>query len=342
MRFSNLTTAMGAAATLAILGNLAAPAEAFLITNTSASWDNADLSNGITVGSEGVAAPSYSTDFREEDGVSQVRWGDAVDKGYWVEDIQWIEDGYWDQETVWKSKRVKGYYYNRRGKLKYGWHDEWYETTKDVWVDTSYEVDNSYWVDTSAENKSGLGFAGVKDLSIEEGALFNLGSLQHYNNTIWANGKDAKEVDFSLSLAFADLGIGTQEFDFSLNIDETNNQASAHSGGVCPYETEPGKGCSDQITWDFAIDAESSFTHAGEDYTLELVGFSADALRNNGVVNEFISQEAGTSEASLWAKIVKVEKPTEDVPEPAALLGLSTLGLYLVKSRRDKAAAEMA
>ncbi|MEO1403829.1 MAG: choice-of-anchor K domain-containing protein [Cyanobacteria bacterium J06635_1] len=321
MRFSRISAAITTAATLTVLGGLATPANAFLLTNTSASWDNARLLDGKVVGKSATNADfdNYEqaafadsndnyVDFIEENGVSQVRWGDPYYNHYTHADA--VEGGY---NGVWDY----GTYTNKYGYQYTDWHIDW------------------------TGNKSGLGFAGVNDKNLGIGQVFNLGALKHYNNTIWSNNRIANKVDFSLNLDFADAAIGSQTFDFSLNVDETANNASSHTGGVCPYQTDAGKGCSDKITWDFAVDAENKFTYNNEEYTLELVGFSENALSSN-IVNQFISQESGTSEANLWARLVKVEAQTEDVPEPTALLGLSALGLYLVKSRRDKAAVETA
>ena len=171
------------------------------------------------------------------------------------------------------------------------------------------------------------------------GKVFNIGTLKHYNNTIWLDGRDATKADFSLQLDFGDVGIGQQQFDFALSVEETDNQASAHDGGVCPYQTI-GAGCSDKITWDFALNAENSFEYEGEEYTLELVGFNDTADFDAGAVTDFISQEHGTSEAHMFARLVKLgdyTDETEQVPEPGMLLGLgaAAAGLF-AKARRQQ------
>ena len=64
----------------ATLGTIANPAEAFVITNTSGQWDNAQLSNGYLIGSDGYEArPWNNVIFQGEDNDSQVRWGNSVD-----------------------------------------------------------------------------------------------------------------------------------------------------------------------------------------------------------------------------------------------------------------------
>lgn len=322
MKLHRISSAAVAASSLAIMGAIATPANAFLLTNTSASWDNARLGNGKVVGQSATNAnfDDYEqaafdnrhdnyVEFIDRNGVSQVRWGDPAYNNY---DSSKAQDG--GHNYVWDY----GYSINSSGSYQYGWHR-----------------------DRTAQ-KSGLGFGGVTNKSIDVGQAFNIGSLLHYNNTIWGNDLIADKVDFSLDLGFAAAEIGTQSFNFSLNIDETRNDAGYHTDGVCPYQTDDGKGCSDSITWDFAVDETSTFSYEGEEYTLELVGFSPEAMDANNIVNQFISQESGTSEANLWAKIVRVPSAEEQIPEPAAILGLTTLGLYFAKSRRKKAVNEAA
>ncbi|MEA5463580.1 choice-of-anchor K domain-containing protein [Leptothoe sp. PORK10 BA2] len=318
MNKSNIRAALAIAAVISTMG--ATPSYAFTLARTSAIFDNAQLSNGKTVGKAATNSDfanyeqsviNYTNnhdgnyvEYIEVNGVSQVRWGDGV-----------------------YSNTNK----NFEGGDKFNWDYGWYQT---VDGNTSYQQG---WHKDYTAKKSGLGFDGIDNLNLTVGQIFNLGTLKHYNNTIWGDGRDAKKTDFSLLLDFGDTGIGQQKFDFALNIDETNNRASSHAGGVCPYETT-GTGCSDKITWDFALDSESSFEFKGKQYTLELVGFNDTANFDDGAVTDFISQESGTSEAHLFARLVKVrnDDDTEQIPEPGSLLGLGALGLLLSKARRQQ------
>ena len=291
------TTVMTAA-----LSTVANPADAFVIANTKGTWDNANISAGYTIGSDGYAArPWNDVIFQENGNDNQVRWGDSVYGSTQTWAYNWAD-------------RQAGYRYD------YGWYTDHNNQWVEGWHHTEFV--------SEYEKKSGLGFEGVSNLSIEAGDIFNVGSLTHFNQTIKLNGKDVKSTEFSLELDFGENTIGTQVFDFTLNVDETNNQQS-----VCPYETS-GYGCSDRITWDFAIDQENSFMHDGEEYTLELMGFSQQVAASS-LVTEFISNEKANNSANLFARLVKVDT-TQDIPEPASLLGIVGLGLFAVGSRRKK------
>ena len=316
MKPFNIRAALSIAAIISAAG--AAPGHAFTLTGTTAVFDNAQLQNGTTVGRAATnsdisnyeqAAFTKNSDnyveFFDYNGVNQVRWGDPVYDYYSYSKTQ--EAGH---------RRISdyGYYRTSNGSQYYGSHK-----------------------DRTAQ-KSGLGFKGTNNLSLDVGEVFNIGTLKHYNNTIWSDGRIATKTDFNLKLNFDDIGLGEQQFNFALNVDETSNSPGNHPGGSCPYETT-GYGCSDNITWDFAIDSENSFEFDEEQYTLELVGFNDTPDFDAGALTNFISQENGTSTASLFARIVKVEDEPEDpaaVPEPGALLGIGAMGLLLCKAYRQQ------
>ncbi|MFE4105605.1 THxN family PEP-CTERM protein [Almyronema epifaneia] len=187
--------------------------------------------------------------------------------------------------------------------------------------------------------KSGLGFEGIGPSEITVGENFLLGTLSHYNLTIWS-GTAADAADLSLNL---DLGeAGNQQFDFTLNIDETLNLTSTQkrNGSQCPYITTT-FGCSDSITWENPIEdafMENVFQMAGKEYKLQLIGFS-DTI-DGEPVEQFISQEGGVSRTNLFARIIQVSPENQDVPEPTAMLGLGLFGLYAASNvRRRKLAA---
>lgn len=161
--------------------------------------------------------------------------------------------------------------------------------------------------------KSGLGFTGVGPSTFGLGEIFQVGQLRHFNNVISA-GTSASAVNLSLFLNF-DNPIATQSFNLNLQIEETPNQ------GSCPYfSITP---CADKI-YISETSLSNKFSVAGIEYTLQLLGFS---LTPSGVpINEFISQEGGTNQALLFAKVTAAEP----VPEPATLAGTA---LWLLAAR---------
>ena len=322
MRFKSLiTTTLSTVATAAVLGLFSASAKAFTLVTMTSSWDNVDLTNGLTVGSDGVAPnDSNFVEFLNVDNESQVRWGNPATGGSWVEQEKEVTKWRWNYE--WKYEWKRNYYGN--------WYKDWYKD----WYQESYTATilEDVYVPPGYDYKSGLGFTGVNDTQIEVGKVFNIGKLRHFNNPIY--NPAGTQVDFSLGLEFADIGLESQSFDFVFNIDETLNSQS-----VCPYATDAGKGCSDSITWDQKIASSNTFNFEGEEYVLELAGFSSTP-DSDMLLEQFISQEHGTSEAYIFAQIAKVGKPTEEepekLPEPSAMVGIGLLGAYVVSRRRQQ------
>jgi len=307
---TNFSTLIGVGIVAAAIGVIAQPADAFVITSTSASWDNVSLTTGDLVGTKGILPDSDNlVKFLEADGISQVRWGAAA---YGEE----VGTGKYRLATDSEKKAnlaQKYKYTDNRGKKK------------TVWIIEKTEIVSTY------KNQSGLGYKGVSNLDLGVGEIFNLGELTHFNQTIYGNKPIGETAEFSLALDFSDSGIGAQNFNFAFTVDETPN-----SQEVCPYQTDAGKGCSDKITWDFSIDQNSSFMYEDEKYSLELVGFGKE-LASRGIVNEFISQEGKDNSANLFARIVKVDR-TQDIPEPTSLLGLAGMGLFFARSRKKQSA----
>lgn len=170
------------------------------------------------------------------------------------------------------------------------------------WGDPAYHS-NPTWRD-----QSGLGFKGVGQTNIEVNQIFKLGTLQHYNETIWG-GTAASSADLGISLDFAELGL--KNFSFNLQIDETPNVA-----GTCAYYSVTA--CSDKISWNNQY-ASESFSFGGQQYTLQLDGFRQTA--DSALLNHFISQEGGTSQAYLFGRIVQAPGNSQDVPEPLTMMG---------------------
>ena len=165
---------------------------------------------------------------------------------------------------------------------------------------------------SGTSQKSGLGFTGVGPSTFGLGEIFQVGQLGHFNNVV-ALGTAASAVNLSLSLNF-DNPAATQSFNLNLQIEETPNAGSCAYFSITP--------CADKISIS-ETSLSNQFSVGGIDYTLQLLGFS---LTPGGApINEFISQERGTNEALLFAKIT-----AEPVPEPATVAGTA---LWLLAAR---------
>ncbi|MGB3297764.1 MAG: choice-of-anchor K domain-containing protein [Phormidesmis sp.] len=334
MQTNTLSTAIAAGIVATTLGLSAQPADAFLITNTSATWDNVTLSGGDLVGSKGIAASNANqVKFLDVNGQSQVRWGNAVYGGHYENRAETITKEVQVPKTRWVQVPV----YNKKGKLK-GYEDE--KQTYYVTETVTENITKKVWVPPTYENQSGLGYKGVSNLDLAVNEVFNLGQLTHFNQTIYINSLVGEKAEFSLNLDLGD-NIGSKKFNFAFSIDETlNNTGNNNNGKACAYQTDAGKGCSDKIAWDFAINEKNTFEYQNEKYSLELVGFGSE-LAGHSIVNNFISQEGGNNSASLFARLVKVDN-TKDIPEPASLLGLAGLGLYFARSRKKRVEEQLA
>ncbi|MBP0001215.1 MAG: choice-of-anchor K domain-containing protein [Cyanobacteria bacterium SID2] len=186
--------------------------------------------------------------------------------------------------------------------------------------------------------QSGLGFSGVGTTRLNAGQVFQLGTLRHFNNPV-NSGTAASSAFLSIVLNFVEFGV--QQFDFTLDIDETLNRS-----GTCPYfSVTP---CSDRISWANTIPSQT-FVSQGVEYTLELLGFSDTPASQPR--SEFISQEGGTSQTFLFAQLSALTPtptptpaptltprptpaPSSSVPEPNTIVGLLGIGLSIVRWQR--------
>lgn len=320
---SRLRNASILAAT-ATLSLLATPAHAGLtLSGTSGAWSN----------------PSGGTDieYKTEGSENIILWGDPADsssssssggngkKGN-KKNNSW---GYQNYSNSWTSS--SSYSFGSSGKKGNKKNSSWgYQNSSSSWTSTPTSGGST------TAGKSGLGFEGIGALDLAVGEIFNLGKLTHYNKTIWS-GTAADAADLKVDL---DFGFGTQSFDFTMNIDETRNDAGYHAGGVCPYVTTTANGCSDSITWSNSISA-NTFKIGTDEYKLDLVGFS-DSLDVSTIKNKFISQEGGSSHAHIFAQVTQLTPVVQDIPEPATLLGLGLFGFAAARFSRSKVEAEKA
>lgn len=162
-------------------------------------------------------------------------------------------------------------------------------------------------------------FEGVSDtVDIDDliDAPFLLGEFTHNNFPITGTTLTSTTLNVDLN-----IDSFNQLFSFGFTHFETPNGASpCAAGGVqpCPDLVSFPNGVSDQL---INID--------GVDYNLTLIGFSQHGPDN--AVDEFLTLEAQSNTAGLYAQLTAVE-----TPEPASLLGMITVGGAAIALRQGK------
>jgi len=173
--------------------------------------------------------------------------------------------------------------------------------------------DQIRWGTSTGYGQSGLGFTGKTPPSqpIALGTAFEVGQLVHFNNPT-GGGTGSSAVDLILNLTVTNGNVETQDFGFTLLINETPN-TTGNSWLDRDFITFPAAYASETITID------------GQAYTLWLLGFgnAPDAL-----LPSFASPEYGTNAALMWGKIAPVPIPG------AVLLGILGLSAAGAKLRR--------
>ena len=167
----------------------------------------------------------------------------------------------------------------------------------------------------ATRGKSGLGFQSLAPVPIKLGVDFAVGKLRHYNWTI-APGTNAagSQLDIGTTLNVEGSAQGPYTFSSKFTVDETLNVAP------CAYPSA--RPCSDKITFSNVAGGDT-FTIGGIVYTLTLIGFGNTSTT---LQDSFLSEEGGTTDTFLWARITAVDTPPTPTPEPAPL-ALLALGL---------------
>lgn len=161
-----------------------------------------------------------------------------------------------------------------------------------------------------------LTFTG-NSFSTNTNSLFNVGNLTYFNGSV-PEGTNVDSVPLNLKLSLTSPQNLSQAFNFNFNLLNTPND---------PANT-PAQNADSVIIQNKVSDTR--FTFDGNQYTLELAGFSQDGGKTTS--SEFSVLEAETSTAGLYARITQV--PTEKIPESGTIVGLSALGIYLISRRK--------
>ncbi|MGF1935650.1 MAG: choice-of-anchor K domain-containing protein [Nostoc sp. ChiQUE02] len=148
-----------------------------------------------------------------------------------------------------------------------------------------------------------LTFNGTS-FSADINSVFKVADLSYFNGSV-LEGTSVKFVPLNLNVSFSPpVGI-SQVFDFDLRLENTANDATDSEKSA------------DFVFIDTNL-SNRSFTFEDNKYTLELTGFNPD-IRQTGVK----AFEGATTRTAIYAKI-------KTVPEPAPVVGLSLLGIYLI------------
>ncbi|MCV6592762.1 MAG: VPLPA-CTERM sorting domain-containing protein [Silicimonas sp.] len=146
----------------------------------------------------------------------------------------------------------------------------------------------------------GIGSDGGQGWSANAGDVFSFGNFTYRNGSV--NGHDFEGADLDVTLQImSPIGLN-QTFDFEFDVVNTPNTS--------------GNPVTDGDTADIIGSVSNqSFMYGGNEYTLELIGFSQDV--GTTPTTGFNSPEGSTSSAALYGRINQVDNPPE-VPLPAA------------------------
>jgi hypothetical protein len=193
---------------------------------------------------------------------------------------------------------------------------------------TGIDTNEVRWGTPFGTEKSGLRFDGIAppSVSLSNQTDFVLGQLTDFNFVV-TNPINSVDLNLALNLD----GVATQpSFKYTFNIDETSNGGNVAG---CPSFQQSNVPCDDRITFPSNF-TPTNFSLGGQDYTLQLVGFSKTA-DGSSPISQFITQENISNTAYLVGRITTPSQ-TRRVSEPTMLFGLSAFGLYTLMYRLNK------
>lgn len=191
----------------------------------------------------------------------------------------------------------------------------------------------------SPSQKSGYRFDAnpAVPFSFDSDDVFNLGTFTHYNQPIPEDSAiSAATLSVSTELKIFGSTITDGPYSFNFTHDETLNNAP--NGKTCLFfiffcSTKYNGDVPDTVILDTAI-LSDEFTVDSYIFSMEILGFYD--FTTDTIVGEIDTQEGTATSAKIYAKLNVREAPIQ-VSEPAsvALMGISLLGLALLRRRRD-------
>ena len=164
---------------------------------------------------------------------------------------------------------------------------------------------------------------GESEWDVEEEIAFLLGDFDYRNGSTYnSTGVDGVDLNVMVSLSSPiNTDYSFSSFGFSITNTPNNTGNSTVDGDIVTLGNNT---------------TGNSFTYAGTEYTLDILGFSQDS--GNTFTYDFSSPEGETASAGLYGKISKTGGA--QVPEPATifLLGSGMLGLFGYRKKFRKTA----
>ncbi|KAB8329977.1 PEP-CTERM sorting domain-containing protein [Scytonema tolypothrichoides VB-61278] len=163
-----------------------------------------------------------------------------------------------------------------------------------------------------------LTFTGNPFSADDVGSLFKVGDLEYYNGKV-EESTSVASVPLNLTLSFTNPGTFREVFNFGFQLVNTTNL------GVNPEDD------ADIVYIKDNFDTRN-FYFEGNEYQLNLIGFSQNG--GNTTVNKFSVFEDDRTTAGIYARITQITR-SKQIPEPAGIVGLSVLGIYLVTHKKS-------